>query len=56
LVVDPERIDDIADGLVKAATDETLRAVLVAGGRERTERLTWAESARRHIELWESLA
>lgn len=56
LVVDPERIDDIADGLVKVATDETLRAVLVAGGRERTERLTWAESARRHIELWDSLA
>jgi glycosyltransferase involved in cell wall biosynthesis len=55
LVVDPEQVDDIAEGLVRAATDETLRAVLVAGGRERTGPLTWAESARRHIALWESL-
>ena len=30
-----EKIDDIADGLVRAATDDGLRAELVAGGRLR---------------------
>jgi hypothetical protein len=56
LVVDPERVDDNTAGLVKAATDEVLRAELTAGGIERTKALTWVASARTHVALWESLA
>jgi glycosyltransferase involved in cell wall biosynthesis len=56
LVVDPERVDDIASGLVTAATDETRRTELVAGGLERTQTMTWRQSARAHVTLWESLA
>jgi len=56
LVVDPERIDDIAAALVNAATDEVLRADLVDRGVERTKALTWVASARTHVALWRSLA
>jgi len=56
LVVDPEDVDDIASGLVTAATDETRRADLVAGGLERTQTMTWRQSARAHVTLWESIA
>jgi glycosyltransferase involved in cell wall biosynthesis len=55
LVVDPESVDDIVDGIVRAATDEVLRAELVAQGAERTRTLTWAASARAHVALWESI-
>ena len=55
LVVDPEQVDAISRGLVKAATDDACRAELVAQGTERTEPLTWKASARRHVELWESV-
>ena len=55
LTVDPHSVEDIAAGLVRAATDEGLRATLVAGGIERTAPLTWAQSARAHVALWESL-
>jgi glycosyltransferase involved in cell wall biosynthesis len=55
LVVDPEKIDDIVSGLVRAANDDALRADLVAGGVARTETMTWMTSARRHVALWESL-
>ncbi|HXQ43933.1 MAG TPA: glycosyltransferase family 1 protein [Acidimicrobiales bacterium] len=56
LVVDPAQVDDIASGLVAAATDETRRAALVDGGLERTQEMTWRASARAHVALWESLA
>jgi len=55
LVVDPERVDDIAAALVEAATDEKRRAELVAIGSARTRDLTWVASARAHVSLWESM-
>jgi glycosyltransferase involved in cell wall biosynthesis len=56
LVVDPENVDDIASGLVRVATDDDLRAQLVAQGIERAVHLTWRASARAHVALWDSLA
>ncbi len=53
--VDPTDVDAIAAGLVRIATDAGLRADLVAAGRERASTLTWAATAARHQELWESL-
>jgi glycosyltransferase involved in cell wall biosynthesis len=56
LVVDPASVDDIAAGLVRAATDDAVRRGLVARGTERVVGLTWTESARAHVALWESVA
>lgn len=55
LVVDPLDVDQMADGIVSAAIDDPARAALVAGGTERVDGLTWAASARAHLDLWESL-
>ncbi len=56
LVVDPGDVEALADGLVRVATDEGLRADLVARGTERTAGLTWEASARAHVALWDSLS
>jgi alpha-1,3-rhamnosyl/mannosyltransferase len=56
LVVDPEDVDAIAAGLVDVASDEGLRADLVARGIQRTRDLTWMASARGHVALWESVS
>lgn len=47
VLVDPTDPQAIADGLIRAATDETLRAHLVARGLARARRFSWAESVRR---------
>jgi glycosyltransferase involved in cell wall biosynthesis len=56
LVVDPRDVEDITGGLVRAATDDTARAALVADGLARTAELSWTTSARAHVALWRSLA
>jgi glycosyltransferase involved in cell wall biosynthesis len=53
--VDPTDVDAIADGLVRVATDDRLRDDLVAAGHDRAAGLTWATTAARHTELWESM-
>jgi CheY-like chemotaxis protein len=45
----------IAGALVRVSTDEAYRAELVAAGRARAAGLTWATTARRHVELWTSI-
>lgn len=54
--VDPHDVGSIADGLTRVATDEALRADLVAAGRERAARLTWSAAADHHRQLWADLA
>jgi glycosyltransferase involved in cell wall biosynthesis len=55
LVVDPVSVDEIARGLVRAATDDDLRTELVVRGIERINDLTWTTSARAHVALWEAV-
>jgi glycosyltransferase involved in cell wall biosynthesis len=55
LIVDPMDVGEIADGLVRAATDDDARAELITAGTERTRDLTWTTSARAHVALWESV-
>ncbi len=55
LEVDPYDAGAMADALVRVAGDEGCRAELVAAGRRRSAALTWAETARRHAELWRSM-
>ncbi|MGH9041698.1 MAG: MSMEG_0565 family glycosyltransferase [Acidimicrobiia bacterium] len=42
----------LADALGRVATDDALRARLVAGGAEVVNRFTWEASARRHLEVY----
>ncbi len=56
LEVDPRDVGRMAEAIVAASTDEELRAHLVARGRARASRLTWAEAARAHVEVWEEAA
>ncbi|HYA68322.1 MAG TPA: glycosyltransferase, partial [Acidimicrobiales bacterium] len=53
--VDPKDVDSIADGLLAVATDDALRASLVARGLDHSGRLTWAACAHSLAELWGSL-
>ena len=55
LEVDPFDVDAIAAALLRVATDDATRADLVAAGRARAGGLTWAEAARRHVELWQAM-
>lgn len=53
--VDPRDVETIAAGVVRAATDEQVRAGAVEAGRRRAAALTWEAAARRHVEAWRSL-
>jgi glycosyltransferase involved in cell wall biosynthesis len=46
LLVDPYSVEDIASGLELVLSDETLRADLVARGRERVTHFSWERSVR----------
>ncbi len=52
LVVDPFDVEGIAEGLVRAATDDGLRARLRAAGTARAEARTWRRVAEAHEALW----
>lgn len=52
LQVDPRDAEAIADGLVRAASDEPLRERLSAAGKARAAELTWARAARGHLDVW----
>ena len=54
--VDPLDVAAVADALVTATTDDRARGELVEAGRRRAAALTWSVAARRHVELWESVA
>jgi glycosyltransferase involved in cell wall biosynthesis len=56
LEVDPFDVDAIAAALVGAATDEGRRVELIAAGRARAAVLTWAATARGHVDLWATVA
>lgn len=54
--VDPTDVAAIAAGLVTVATDEVVRAELVAAGWGRAAARTWRASAEEHLALWRSVA
>ncbi|HEX4979159.1 MAG TPA: glycosyltransferase family 1 protein, partial [Acidimicrobiales bacterium] len=56
LEVDPHDAASIAAGLVTASSDDRARSALVTAGLLRARELTWAGTARRHVDLWRSLA
>jgi alpha-1,3-rhamnosyl/mannosyltransferase len=55
LLVNPLSIDDIADSLRTLLQDESLRQALAVAGQERAQRFNWKESARRLVDIGETL-
>jgi glycosyltransferase involved in cell wall biosynthesis len=56
LEVDPLDAGSICAGLVQVCTDDAVRSRLLGAGSRRARQLTWAEAARRHVEIWEALS
>jgi glycosyltransferase involved in cell wall biosynthesis len=56
LEVDATDMAALGDAMVTAAGAEPCRAELVERGLRRAAELTWDEAARRHVELWTTLA
>jgi glycosyltransferase involved in cell wall biosynthesis len=54
-IVDPYDLDSIANGLLKAATDETMRASVIDRGMSYARRRTWGVAAGLHRQLWAAL-
>lgn len=55
-LVDPDSVDAIANGLDRILTDELYRLNLITAGRKRASQFRWDESARKVIEVLESIA
>src|SRR3954469_23865404 len=55
LLVPVGDVEALAGALVAVLADGRLRASLVAAGHELVRRFTWAESARRHLEVYAAL-
>jgi glycosyltransferase involved in cell wall biosynthesis len=56
LLVNPESVDAIADGMVRLSTDLDLRQRLIAAGRERARPLTWRRCAQETLQVLERIA
>lgn len=56
LMVDPRDRDAIANAMIRVATDQTLADDLRHRGLARAAAFTWAETARRYVEIYRSLA
>ena len=56
LMVDAGDADGLADVLVRLLTDESLRARLVAAGKEQAQRFTWERAAQQLFEVYRSFA
>jgi len=55
-LVDPYDVGAIADGIVDAVTDETLRAEMITRGYARARSFSWAQSVRRMHEIYMEVA
>lgn len=56
LLVDPNSVEEIAEGIKRLVTDVDLRQMLSRQGLERSKAFTWERAAKRHMEIYESLA
>jgi glycosyltransferase involved in cell wall biosynthesis len=56
LLVDPHDVDALAAALVTALGDDAVRARLVASGRDRSARYTWARAATEFASMYRALA
>jgi len=55
-LVDPARVDSIADGMLRAVQDTVTRQVMVERGLARAREFTWQKTAERTLAVYRSLA
>jgi len=55
LLVDPDDVGAISDGMLRLYRDENLRRALIDKGRVRLSEFSWERSAQKLIELWKNL-
>jgi O-antigen biosynthesis alpha-1,2-mannosyltransferase len=53
MLVQPEEVESIADGLRRVATDHDLRQQLIVAGQERTRGFTWRKCAKETLQVLE---
>lgn len=56
LYVNPYSVDEIANGMIRIAEDEALRAKLISVGFENVKRFSWDITARQLLDLFKSLS
>lgn len=56
LLVDPDDLDGLASAILRALTDDTLRAALIERGNAQVARFSWDDTARGMIALYRELA
>jgi glycosyltransferase involved in cell wall biosynthesis len=56
VLVDPESVDDIADGIRRVLDDQALRSRLVEAGRERSRPFQWSRCASETLRVLEQVA
>jgi glycosyltransferase involved in cell wall biosynthesis len=54
-LVDPNSVDSIAEGLLEVLTDKDLRDQMIVKGLEQAKKFTWENTARKTLEVIESL-
>ena len=55
LLVDPNSVDSVAEGLLQVLTDKELRLQMIAKGLGQAKRFSWENTARKTLSLFESL-
>jgi glycosyltransferase involved in cell wall biosynthesis len=55
IFVNPYKIDDIAQGIYRGLTDDSLRRKIVLRGRERAKKFNWKDNASRTLEYYEDV-
>ena len=56
IMVDPESLEDLAEGLAKPLTDARLREQMVASGFRQSKQFTWRASARKMLAVYRRLS
>jgi len=56
VLINPENVFDIVRGIREVLLDDTLRATLIAKGREQAARFSWSRTARQVLEIYEEAA
>ena len=55
VLIDPNSVDSIAEGLLKVLTDNNKRQQMIAKGLARAKKFTWENTARETLEIFEGL-
>jgi glycosyltransferase involved in cell wall biosynthesis len=55
ILVNPDEVDSIAEGMDRAVTDRALRQWLVERGRERVRRFSWQTCAKETLQVLEAV-